>query len=59
MLRRRQHRGQCADDALIVAVADWKAVYTSVGEVIGRALTSNVIMRINREAGIFISKLIF
>ncbi|VDN82465.1 unnamed protein product [Brugia pahangi] len=50
MLRRRQNRGQCADDALIVAVADWKAVYTSVGEVIGRALTSNIIMRINREA---------
>ncbi|CAG9538943.1 unnamed protein product [Cercopithifilaria johnstoni] len=24
MLQRQQHRSQCADDALIVAVADWK-----------------------------------
>ncbi|VDM93608.1 unnamed protein product [Onchocerca ochengi] len=50
-LRRQQHRGQCADDALIVVIADRKAVHTSVGEVIGRTLTSNVITRTNREVG--------
>lgn len=26
MLRRRQNRAQCADDALIVVVTDWNAV---------------------------------
>ncbi|EFO13067.2 hypothetical protein LOAG_15463 [Loa loa] len=50
MLRRRQHRGQCADDALIVAITDWKIVYTSVDEVIGRALTTSAITEVNREA---------
>uniref|UniRef100_A0A0R3RYK6 Uncharacterized protein n=1 Tax=Elaeophora elaphi TaxID=1147741 RepID=A0A0R3RYK6_9BILA len=50
MLRRRQHRSQCADDALIVAVIDWKIVYTSVGEVIERVLTPNIITRISEEA---------
>ncbi|VBB27945.1 unnamed protein product [Acanthocheilonema viteae] len=59
MLRQRQNRSQCADDALIVAVTDWKAVYTSLGEVIGRMLTSSIITRITREAGISISVIFY
>ncbi|KAM3716133.1 Protein LST4 [Dirofilaria immitis] len=49
-LRQRQNRGQCADDALIVAIANWNFVYTSVGEVIGKVLTPSVIARISQEA---------
>uniref|UniRef100_A0A915PRU7 TPM domain-containing protein n=1 Tax=Setaria digitata TaxID=48799 RepID=A0A915PRU7_9BILA len=48
-LRRRQNRGQCADDALIIVVDEWKAIHTAVGEVTGKLLTSDVLMRVNQE----------
>jgi hypothetical protein len=56
VLRRRQRRGQCEDDVLIVYSVEDDALYTAVGETARRKLHPDVVTEVEnyaRESHVF------